>query len=137
MHVRLGGLRGGGVHIFEQLIDLTSGDAAASVGNLHGDVLLALHDRHFDRRDVSAVLVRLHHGAHRVLEQLEQNVVEMRWHIDNPDGLALFKLCETINQKAFEGLMTVSRYHYVRESPSRALQGSTDRTATARSRKHR
>lgn len=75
VHVGLRRLRGGRVHIFEQLVDLASGDPAATVRNLHADVFLALHDRHLDRRDVAAVLVRLHDSPHGVLEQLEQHVI--------------------------------------------------------------
>lgn len=61
--------------------------------NLHAYVFFSFDDRHFDGRDVAALLMRFHYSSHAVLEQLEQYVIEMRRHIDDSNGFSLFKFC--------------------------------------------
>ena len=54
------------------------GDAAALVADADADVVLPLGDEHVDVRQVEgAALARLHDGAHGVLEELEEDVVEV------------------------------------------------------------
>lgn len=82
-----GRLRRRAVHVLEQLVDLRARNAATAVGDLHRDVLVALRHRHLNRRHRDGVLaVVLHHGAHGILEDLEQHVVEMRWYVHDANG---------------------------------------------------
>jgi len=97
VHLGGGGVVGGAgddgvgrrrVEVAEDLADEPHGDAAAEVAHLDGDVLGALDDEHLDGRVADGVLaVVLDGGAHRVLEELEEDVVEMRRHVDALDAV--------------------------------------------------
>lgn len=91
VQIRLGWLRRRAVHVLEQLIGLGARDAAALIGDLDAYVLLAATDVHLERRQrVAAVLVvMLDNGAHRVLKQLKEHIVQMRRHVDSAYGYAL------------------------------------------------
>lgn len=79
VHILRGsGLRRRTVHVLEQLVLLRARNTAAAVRDLNRDVLAALADRYLNWRHSYRVLaVVLHHGAHRVLEDLKQHVVQM------------------------------------------------------------
>ncbi|GMT21232.1 hypothetical protein PFISCL1PPCAC_12529, partial [Pristionchus fissidentatus] len=81
--------RGCRVHVVEESLEDRPRDAAASVADLDTQILRALHDVHLDIRRIVVDAVELERGAHRILEQLEHDVVEVRGHGDNVDRLTL------------------------------------------------
>eukprot|EP00287_Rhodomonas_sp_CCMP768_P027016 CAMPEP_0202842152 /NCGR_PEP_ID=MMETSP1389-20130828/60617_1 /ASSEMBLY_ACC=CAM_ASM_000865 /TAXON_ID=302021 /ORGANISM="Rhodomonas sp., Strain CCMP768" /LENGTH=200 /DNA_ID=CAMNT_0049519069 /DNA_START=68 /DNA_END=671 /DNA_ORIENTATION=- len=72
------GVAGGGERVRPQPLHAGEGDAAALVGDLDCHVLVPVRDHHRHRLDeVWLVLVSLDDGAHGVLEELEENVVQV------------------------------------------------------------
>ncbi len=79
-------LRRRGVQVVEGVVDEPARDAAAAVADADGEVLGALDDGDLDGRVVGGVLaVVLDGGAHGVLEELEEDVVDVRGHVRRLD----------------------------------------------------
>ena len=77
-----GGPGGGGDQVVEGVVGDVPGDAPALVADPDGHVVLALGEEHLDFGQLGRLAVRLHRGTHRVLEELEQDVVEVGRGVD-------------------------------------------------------
>lgn len=105
MQIGFGGLRCRAVHVLEELIGLGARYAAALIGDLHTDVLLAATNGHLERRQRIAIvmIVMLDNGTHRVLEQLEEHIVQMRRHVHGPDGCTLIRAAVLLDLQRWAG----------------------------------
>ena len=67
---------------------------------LNTDVLFAPDNSNLYGRMVFCIgAMVLNDSSHGVLEQLEQHVVQMRWHVHYPDGHPTLPLCHNINRQ--------------------------------------
>lgn len=98
MQIRLRGLRRCAVHILEELIGLGAGNAASLVRNFHTDVLLALANGYFQGGQCVIVVMAmvLYNSSHRVLEELEKHVVQVRGHVNGADGQVVSRLAAVL-----------------------------------------
>lgn len=74
--------------------------ATHTVTHLQANILLPLRQRDRDR----GILIRggsmvLDHRPHRVLEQLEEHMIEMRGHVHDPYVPVAFQLCNSANAR--------------------------------------
>lgn len=83
----------GGVHVGPDQGNGASGDAAALVRDLDGDVLFSFRDNDLRHRELLLVLtVRLDDGAERVLQGLEKHMRQVSWHIHEVNVRVAHKL---------------------------------------------